>query len=303
MDALHCFRTLDAIEGRFEELRQLSTAVSAPAPFLGTQVRRPAVDHPQLGFLQAVGWLNVKLWESGRVACQVLEHRANANGAAPPAARASIAALRTYLLHDLDPDRPRDAATEKAALDWLAGACGTGAPFTEQHWFDCLGTLLADAERYLGFLASQIREIENDGHGKATVASWSDISQRERPTSYWDDLIRSIAETLGQPALDVAAFRRRHIDRWESQLRASTERLDELEDHARRLVETAFAADRNALLPIRVSDIQARLPDVAGAALGRLVHHAYLMFIAGEVDRDALLDVCVAEFNASQTTG
>ncbi len=83
-------------------------------------------------------------------------------------------------------------------------------------------------------------------------------------------------------------------------MRATALGVDELNDYAQRLIETALASDRNALLPVRVSDIQERVPGAAGPILGMLLQHARTLFLQGVVDRNAILDGCLSEFEASQ---
>ena len=221
----------------------------------------------ELAFYRLVNWAYVVLAEAAKLPIAFLI-------SLPPLSttaklRTEVGNMRTFVAHNLDVTSPSDYKTRSFAHRWFREACGVGTPFTPAHYARCCDYL---AERLDGVLKGAIGACDALDDPDAGPSLASDLRSRielQWDAHRFDPIVAEAATSIGNPALDLLAIRRRHLDAWRKTLAAADE--ENREKALRLKIEATLIAEFADTLPAPAAEITARLavagPPAIAAAL------------------------------------
>lgn len=261
--------------------------------FRTVALRQPDVGgSPELAFIQVVTWLYVHYVEAGQPGLSFL--RRQAESVAPGTGIAwehveTVRDLRTSLQHNLELSTERNIEIERRCGAWFSAACQYVLPRTDEEWQRCTLKILDEAADLLEAALSTVRNIQESEFQDTILKQWLRELDRHHDAVEFDSVIEIVCGDLGHEALDVVAFRNRHVGAWRRRLEQLDDGFDFLHE-ARRLVEDALLSEWPQLLPITGTDIISELGIPAGRDVGRALEIARGLYQNGVVERSALLE-------------
>ena len=261
--------------------------------FRRVALRQPDVGrNPELAFIQLVTWLYVHYVEAGQPGLNFLMKQAESVASGTANTRRHIETamhLRTSLQHNLDLSKDRNIEIERRCGEWFSNACGYVQPRTDDEWHMCTRQILVEAAELIEASLSTVRQIESSGFRDTILTQWQRKLDRHHDAAEFDRIVEIVCTDLGHAAMDVVAFRNRHLAAWRKQIEKLNDGFD-FEYEARRLVEDALLSERPRLIPIIGTDIIEELGIPAGRDVGRALEIARDFFQDGTFDRADLLE-------------
>ena len=171
----------------------------------------PAFDG-ELAFYRLVFWAYALVYEAARVPIAFLT-------SLPPLKSDNridkeTSALRTFLAHNLDLNRRRDQRTQAFVHRWFNDACGTGTPATEAHYIACCEHLGERLRETLGGAIEACQLLDDPVDGDRLVTDLAGRIERRWDAYRFDAIVARCANRLGDPSVDLLAFRSRHLEQW-----------------------------------------------------------------------------------------
>ena len=266
-------------------------------------LRQPDVGRsPELAFVQLVSWMYVHYVEAGQPGLNFLRRQAEsfASGTASPWRHIeTVKHLRTSLQHNLELSKTRHIEIERHCGEWYSSACGYVQPRTDHEWHMCTHQILVDAAGLLEASLSTVRQIEGSEFRDTILTQWRRELNRHHDAAEFDSIVGVACTDLGHEAMDVGAFRNRHLAAWRRRIEQLDDGFD-FEFEARRLVEDALLSEWPRLLPITGTDIIKELGIPAGREVGRALEIARGLFQGGTVDYANLLEKVREELDLSR---
>ncbi len=286
---LGLLQEVDAVASRLDP-------AAIPGVFGPISLRHPKF--VELGFLRTVSWLYVLYLEVGKVGIDFLTARF---GALEIGASESVSShptlvqtLRTYLQHNLSPERDTDRDVQEKCEAWFQRICGTRVPDGDDQWGQCVTALLEEAIVFMEALRACVRAIEGNESREAIIGDWAIRLSRHHPAADFDRVISTTATDLGREHLDIVRFRKRFYGEW-TQALSILEGDYDFEKEARKLVELALLSQTRAVLPITGTDIMASLGLAPGRRIGQLLAKAKRLYDEGPCSAEELLSRLKAE--------
>jgi hypothetical protein len=119
-----------------------------------------------------------------------------------------------------------------------------------------------------------VRRLEAEGASAAgQLQDWLRRLQRSWPAAAFDPLIDDAKSRLGRNALDVVAFRNRHLSRWRQHFDMLEDGFD-FDREAMLLIEKTLLDDGTTVLPISGREIIEAFQLHPGPVVGRLLEEA-----------------------------
>ena len=188
----------------------------------------------ELAFYRLVNWSYVLLNEAAKIPLAFLTKL-------PPldsdnSFRQEVSRLRTYVAHNLDVGKKRDQKTYAFVHHWFKQACGRGTPGAD-HYGDCCSYLAGRLHETLNGAIEACDLLDDPVDGPRLVAELEKRINLHWEAYRFDPLVAECAARLGNPGLDLLAFRSRHLDRWRQVLSEADENERE------RVLEQRIEAD------------------------------------------------------------
>ena len=153
----------------------------------------------------------------------------------------------------------------------------------------CTHKILVDGANLLEAVLSTVRRIENSDFRDTILTQWQRELDRHHDAAEFDHIVQVVGSDLGHEALDVVAFRNRHLAVWRKRMKQLQDGFD-FEFEARRLVEDSLLSEWPRLLPITGTDIITELGIPAGKGVGQALEIARGLYREGIYDPTDLLD-------------
>ena len=128
--------------------------------------------------------------------------------------RNETSALRTFLAHNLDMNKKSDQKTYSLVHRWFSEACGYGAPTNAVHYGACCVHLGGKLQEALSGAVEACHLLDDPEDGARLVADLQGRIDLTWEAHRFDPIVVECATRLGNPDLDLLAFRSRHLDNW-----------------------------------------------------------------------------------------
>lgn len=122
--------------------------------------------------------------------------------------------LRTFLAHNLDMGKRRDRRINQFVHGWFKEACGDGQPESNSQFESCCARLGSDIGRGLAGAIEACELLDSMEDGSRLVQDLRERVDLAWEASRFDPVVSRCAERLGNPGLDLRAFRARNLERW-----------------------------------------------------------------------------------------
>lgn len=196
-------------------------AVHSPNGCTEISLRLPSDFSDELAFYRLVFWGFALVHEAAKISLAFLTKlpplRAN------NLLRDEMSRLRTYVAHNLDISKERDQKTYAFVHRWYREACGRGTPDSAADYSACCDHL---AERLREALNSAIQAcdlLDDPEDGPRLVAQLVGQIDRAWEAYRFDPFVAKCAARLGNPGLDLLAFRSRHLEQWRKAISVADE--------------------------------------------------------------------------------
>ncbi|CAG7652731.1 hypothetical protein PAESOLCIP111_06613 [Paenibacillus solanacearum] len=277
---------------KVDEIDRICYSLNEDKIFGTVSVTMPKFTPAELGFIRTVSWFYVLYFELGKVSIDYFNNLISVydNTLEKYISHVhTIHQLRTYLQHNLDPNKQQNKSIQKYCEGWLSTKCNTAVPATDDHWFSCLIELLQEACSYLDALAFCIRSIEQDESKETILTNWSSRKSRYHPPHQFDQLISVVANDMGKDYLDTERFRKRYYPEWATHFQnCKANYIFEVE--ARKLIESALLADTPSILPITGKTIMEFFDIPPGPRVGEILQIAKSIYAKEQCSAQELLN-------------
>ena len=271
--------------------------------FNDLSLRKPKLVPAELGFERTVSWLYVFYQEAGEVNVEFLTERLPAYGLDPDgkfgAHLSIVQKLRTFLQHNLDPNRTQNRRIQEDCERWIKNQCKTPVPEQEEQWHSCLISILNEAIDFLKVLRSCIRNIEQDESCEQITREWDFRRNRYHPPHEFDRLIAQVGADMGRENIEPIRLRKRFFEKWIKELDLLQGNYD-FEIEARKLIEHALLVETTPVLPLTGDDIMREFNLGPGPQVGVLLQRARVLYDSESCSQDVLLERLRQELNADK---
>ena len=235
------------------ELRAASLTGARHVAFHDISIQSPRLSPPELGFYQAVTWLYVFYYESGRISIPFLIDRLPIYGLSGQGRHSrhyeDVGQLRTYLQHNLNLQSDRGSQLQHQCEQWFANSCGSTIPRPDNEWIDCLKCVLESSDDLIVSAIDCLRSIERDESRGIIVDQWLSRLRHYHPKHVFTELVAAVLHDMGQESLDPSRITDRYYEKWSKSLRMMSASYVFDED-ARRLIERTLLSEAELPLPI-----------------------------------------------------
>ena len=272
--------------------RRCSSLIPTQRAFQRISIRRPRVSPPELAFSQAVTWLYVFYYESGRISLPYLISLLPTYGLSANEIHmrhhADVRTLRTFLQHNLNLETFQDAELQRVCDQWFSTRCGTPNPEDDAEWLSCLVCVLQASGSFLVAVNGCIQEIGSDESSEMMVEQWSLRLSRYHPMHLFEPIVATVLHDIGQGSLDPSQIVERYYARWSNNLR-SRQASYQFEEEARKLIEYTLLNELEMVLPITSLDIMKEFGIGPGPEVGRLLRRARTIYLNEPTSGDQLI--------------
>jgi len=253
------------ITGLYDTLR---TRISVHAPTgcsaISMKLSPDFID--ELAFYRLVFWGYALVHEAARTSFSFLTSLAPLK--ADSMLRKETSNLRTFLSHNMDRRNRRHRKIYDFVHRWFGEACGERDPENSGHFRSCCTYLGNEIRRGLRGAIAACDLLEDSVDGARLVADLNGRLDLAWEASRFDPIVARCADRLGNPRIDLHAFRRRNLERWRQFLTEAdaTNREQALEQR----IEADLLAAMHGALPASVRGGLQRVagsPDAIAAAL------------------------------------
>lgn len=250
------------------------------------------LEPPELGFLRAVAYLYSQYYEVGREGLPFVIEKLDLYHLDTDRGLRNhygiVQQLRTFLYHNLNLDKERDASIREACEQWFHETCGARDPCGDAPWHQCVLRLMSEAAAFVSALLRVGELIAADDSRGELVRDWLNRIERTHAPEAFDRVIAVTATDMGREAVDVPRFRNRFYERWNQEL-ASLRAGYDFEREARKLVERALLDAGTSVLPITGADIIQVFGIEPGPGIGEVLRVARQIYDLGPCNREVLL--------------
>ena len=222
------------LSGLYNTLRaRVSDHVPAGCAEISLRLSSDFLD--ELAFYHLVFWGYVIVHEAAKIPLTFLTNL-------PPLKaynllRNEMSALRTFLAHNLDIRKNRDRKIYAFVHRWFKEACGRGDPTSAAHYGACCAYLGGKLQEALNGAIEACHLLDDPEDGVRLVADLKGRIDLAWEAHRFDPIVAKRASRLGNPELDLLAFRSRHLENWRRV-------LSEAREHGReRALEQRIEAD------------------------------------------------------------
>jgi hypothetical protein len=245
----------------YTRLRQ-RIAMHLPDACADVSVMLPGGLKDELSFFRLVNWGYVLVNEAAKIPIAFLI-------ALPPlradgSLRKEIGFLRTYVAHNLDVESKHDLKTLAFAHRWFKEACGVGTP-RDEHYEACCTKLAEGLRIAMEGAIDACDALDDTTDGPRLVDDLKGRVDLSWEAHRFDPIVAECASRLGNPGLDLLAFRSQHLNHWRQTLVAAAE-----QDRERALILRIEAALLSAIadtLPLTASEASEKLAIAGPSAI------------------------------------
>ena len=277
--------------------------------FAPISVVSPVLSIPIHGFYSLISWLYVLYNECGSTTVDFLSSSAcDLQLASADRLRSHITlvnSFRTYLQHNLDPNKRRDLLKKQYCLDWVrkrleweGPPTSDPWPHTDQQWKMLLLGLVEEAEQFFQTLSAALNRILIDQARNETIKIWISRSKRLCTPFEYDAIIELTALDMGFKYLNPVALRKRYYERWNKRLALLKEGYD-FKREVRLLVEQALLSEEGLPMPVSGDDIIKELGIPPGPEIRRLLTLAQRFHNERQCDYDEIMSALRRELGQS----
>ena len=257
--------TASEITGLYDTLRtRLSVHAPTGCSAISLNLSPDFID--ELAFYRLVFWGYALIHEAARTSFSFLTDLPPLR--ADRMLRKETSNLRAFLAHNMDRKNRRNRKTYEFVHQWFSDACGERNPESSGHFRSCCTCLGNEIRRGLRGAIAACDLLDDSVDGARLVADLKGRLDLEWEASRFDPIVVRCADRLGNPPIDLLAFRGRNLDRWRRFLKEAdaTAREQALEQR----IEADLLATMDGALPASVREGLRRLtanPDSIAAAL------------------------------------
>lgn len=254
------------LANRYNQLRQ-RLAVHVHGACRDISVPLPSNLNDELAFYRLVNWAYIVLNEAAKTPIAFLMAlpplKANAE------LRNDVGRMRTFVAHNLDVTSKSDLKTRSFAHSWFRSACGSGNPIDPAQFAKCSTYLVEKVERALRGAVEACDLLDDPDDGPALVNDLRGRIDLNWEAHRFDPIVADVANSLGNPGLDLIEIRRKNLDSWRKILTVSDETR---RNEALRLkIEATLVSEIADTLPLSAVEISKCLairgPEAVCAAL------------------------------------
>ncbi|VWD24643.1 hypothetical protein BCO18175_05722 [Burkholderia contaminans] len=210
--------SISLLANNYVRLRQrLSQHLDSTIPEVNVPL--PLGISDELSFYRLVIWGFIVVQESAKIHIKFLRELPPALDANP--VLPELATLRTWIGHNLDFNKARDAAKMRSAQQWFRQHCGVGTPTNEQHWEACCSAIARHLTQVLDEAIAACDLLDTETDGKRLVSLLNERISRTWEAYRFDSYVSSAAERLGYRGIDVVELRKKRLDAWRKVLSVS----------------------------------------------------------------------------------
>ena len=191
-------------------------SVHSPNSCVEISLKLPMGPGDELAFHLLVNWAYALLYEAARIPLAFLTQLPPLR--ADNSFRQEVSDLRTYLVHNLDARRARDRRTRDLAQRWFKDACGFRTLGGAAHYRDCCSHLAHKLREVLKGAIDACDLLDDPEDGPRLVEDFKDRVDLAWDPQRFDEIVVRCAARLGNPGLDLVAFRSRRLDKWRQTL-------------------------------------------------------------------------------------
>ena len=184
-------------------------------------LRLPSEFADELAFYRLVFWGFALVHEAARIPFAFLTNL-------PPLSankllREELSRLRTYVAHNLDIGKERDQKTYAFVHRWYREACGRGTPGSAADYSACCSHLAERLHEALNGAIQACDLLDDPEDGPRLVNDLNGRVELAWEAYRFDPFVAKCAARLGNPGLDLLAFRSSHLDKWRNVLTRADE--------------------------------------------------------------------------------
>ena len=175
----------------------------------------------ELAFYRLVNWGYVLVQEAAKIPLAFLTKLPplRADGSFPK----EMSSLRTYVSHNLDISKKRDQKTYAFVYRWFKQACGRGTPNSPVHYSHCCAYLAGKLGETLEGAIEACDLLDDPVDGPRLIDDLKGRIDLAWEAYRFDPIVSECAARLGNPGLDLLAFRARHLENWRKVLSVADE--------------------------------------------------------------------------------
>ncbi len=276
-----------------EDINELFASLDDGSQFFSqTSLRMPKFLPFELGFIRSVSYLSVLYREVGRANVEIASSYIQTFDLPDDISVVDhcrqVNELRTFLLHNLNPNSSGDLKIRHSCQNWFLVTSGTRFPEEDLQWFRCCSSIVESSIAFLGTITRCLRKIESDESKSSIIADWNVKRDRMHQPYEFDRLISIAALDMGRENLDPVAFRKRYFEKWCRDLQTLTWGFD-FDTEARKLIERALLVESTNVLPITGDDVMRELNIEAGPAVGKMLAMAREFYDQSPCSRSEVL--------------
>ena len=247
----------------YEKLRQ-RVSIHVPDCCAHISVRLPSDFNDELAFYLLVIWAYALLNEAAKTPIKYLTNL-------PPlrrdddSLRNDVSSLRTYVVHNLNIEKKRDRKTYESSHRWFKNACGQGTPLETSHYQSCCRVLAENLETTLNGAIQACDLLDDEQDQKRLVGDLQKAIDSEWDAHLFDPFVEKCASRLGNPALDLLAIRKRHLEAWRLAVKEADE--NERERALELRIEATLLTAIGDALPLNAKEASSRLAIAGSDAL------------------------------------
>ena len=253
------------ITGLYDTLRT-RISVHAPTGCSAISLKLSPDLTDELAFYRLVFWGYALVHEAARTSFSFLTSLEPLK--ADRMLRKETSNLRAFLAHNMDRGNQRHRKIYDFVHRWFSDACGERNPESSKHFQSCCTYLGEEIYRGIHGAIAACDLLDDSVDGARLVADLKGRLDLEWEASRFDPIVVRCADRLGNPPIDLRAFRGRNFERWRRFLKEAdaTAREQALEQR----IEADILATMDGMLPVSVREglrHVAATPDAITAAL------------------------------------
>lgn len=212
--------TATEITGLYDTLRnRIAKHVSAGCSAITLRLSPDLAD--ELSFYRLVFWGYALVHEAARIPFAFLTSLSPLK--ADKMLSRETSNLRTFLAHNMDRSKRRDRRTYEFVHRWFKEACGDGNPASASQFQSCCTHLGSEIRRGLVGAIDACDLLSSSEDGARLVDDLRGRIDLAWEASRFDPIVSRCANRLGNPGIDLRAFRMRHLERWRRLLEETEE--------------------------------------------------------------------------------